>query len=326
VSLGELALTGGDNSAAERYFERAVGVDSRRPEVHALRGINWIALNDYDSARESFDAALALDNLQPLALAGQAWTTYRTGDSEKSITQFAELNDARRSKPENDPFRVFARAQMARIQEHESKVVWTDQFQRLQLKNEWEVEEAAGPLVVLADGTARIEGTFDQNGATRVYRQYAAGDFVAIELDVTVPSDCNAKVGLFVSKEKRLANGQNQAESKFGIARRRDGGLVVLLMDTATADEAWEDVPPAGGKSWWPADVPVRVRIEKLGEGNEARGRISIDGIPVREGFKLPRLASSTKEVRVGVFAEGQTGLPAKVILDNVEVTKRIRK
>ena len=141
-----------------------------------------------------------------------------------------------------------------------------------------------------------------------------------------MPSDCNAKVGLFVSKEKRLANGQNQAESKFGIARRRDGGLVVLLMDTATADEAWEDVPPAGGKSWWPADVPVRVRIEKLGEGNEARGRISIDGIPVREGFKLPRLASSTKEVRVGVFAEGQTGLPAKVILDNVEVTKRIRK
>ena len=324
VALGVLAYRSGDHAAAERYFERALAVDHNRAEVHALRGVNSIDAGDLLAARTSFEAGLALDPSHPLARAGQAWTTYRSGDSEKAITQFAELNDERRSQPESDPFRVHAKAQMARIHEHESKVVWSDAFERLQLKNDWDVEEAAGPLVALADGTLRIEGTFNSNGSARVLRQYGGSEFVAIELDVTVPSSCNAKVGLFVSKEKRLGNGQNQAESKFGIARRRDGGLVVLTMDTATADEAWEDVPAAGAP-WWPTDRAVRLRIEKIGEGNEARGRISIDGIPVREGFKLPRLASSTKEVKVGVFAEGQTGLPAKVIIDNVEVTKRIR-
>ncbi len=325
-ALGLLAYRGGEHPAAERYLERALALEPKRTELLALRGFNYVQLGDFALARESFDAALALDPMQPLARAGHAWTTYRGGDAEKARTQYAELNDVRRALPENVPFRVYALGQMARIEEHVTKVVWSDGFERLQLKNDWDVEEAAGPVVSLVDGKAQIDGTFASNGASRLYRSYAAAEFLAVEATLTVPSDSNAKVGLFVSKERRVGSGQSQVQSKFAIARRRDGGLVVLLMDAATADEAWIDIPSVGGKSWWPTDRPVRVRIERIGEGNDATGRISIDGIAVREGFKLPRLAATTQDVRVGVFVEGQSGLKGRAMVDDVEVTRRTRK
>jgi tetratricopeptide (TPR) repeat protein len=326
VGLGQLAQRSGDHAAAERYFERALSIEPRRADVLALRGLNLVQLGDLGAARDSFEAALALDSLQPLARVGQAWTTYRGGDADKSRTQFAELNDVRRSLPESDPFRVYALAQMARIEDHTSKVVWSDTFERLALKNEWEVEEAAGPTAQVVDGALHLEGTFNQNGAARVFRTYAAAEFLAFELDITAPSDSNAKVGVFVSKERRGVGGQTQVQSKFALARRRDGGLVVLLMDAATAEENWLDVPSVGGQPWWPAGKSIRVRFERIGEGNEATGRLSIDGIPVREGFKLPRLAASTQDVRVGVFLESQSGLTGKVVVDNVDVTRRTRK
>jgi hypothetical protein len=131
---------------------------------------------------------------------------------------------------------------------------------------------------------------------------------------------------VFVASEKRIGGQQIQTKGKVAVARRKDnGGLVVLAMDVATADENWEDVPEVGGKPWWPVDRPVRVRIERLGDGSESIGRLSIDGIPVREGIRLQRIGSSTNPVEVGVAVEGQTGLPADVVVDNVEVVYRIK-
>ena len=228
--------------------------------------------------------------------------------------------------PETDGFRVYALAQMARIQEHESKVLWTDRFERRRLMNNWDVEEAVGPLVTLADGSVRISGNFTTNGKTRVLRKYGPQDFVSIEMDVTIQPSCNAKVGVFVAKERRVSAAQTQVQGAISIARRRDGGLVVLAMDTATADENWEDVAEAGGRPWWPTDRPVRVRIERTGEGSASIARMTIDGIAVREGIRLQRLAASTNDLTVGVFVEGQTGLPAEVVVDNVEVVYKLRR
>lgn len=327
VALGELGLRSGDFTSAERYFERAVALAPQRSEIHALRALNRLALGERDAAKDSYDAALNLDATHPLARCVQAWHTYRSGDSQKAITQFAELNDVRRALPESDPFRVYAKAQMERIAEHESKFQWSDAFERLQLKNGWETEESAGPLINLSEGQLRIDGVFNTNGVVRVLQEYNPAEFVSFEADVTIAPDCNAKVGVFLAKERRAgAGGVQQTQSKIGIARRRDGGLVVLVMDTATADEAWLDVP-AQGEPWWPLGQPVRLRIERLGEGNESTGRLLINGVPVREGFKLPRMsAPSGANVKVGVFVEGQTGLPAKVSVDNVDVVRRIKR
>jgi hypothetical protein len=96
-------------------------------------------------------------------------------------------------------------------------------------------------------------------------------------------------------------------------------------MDVAQADPEWTDIPPLPGEGgWWPAGRPVRVRIERVGEGSEATARVFIGGLPVREGIELRRLSSSSSELKLGVFVEGQTGLPAHVLVDEVEMIYRI--
>jgi tetratricopeptide (TPR) repeat protein len=325
IALGALAHRTGAYEDAERYLERALFLDNTRAEIHALRGWNFVELNDLASARDAFDAALQNDKMQPLARAGQAWTTYLAGDSEKAISLFAELNDVRRSLPENDPYRVYAQAQMDRIKDHESKVIWNDRFERRALMNNWGVDEATGPTVTLVDGAVHIAGNFNTNGAARLHKPYPATDFVSAEMDVTITSKCNARVSVYLSKEKRTG-GQNQIVGKIAVARRRDGGLVVLAMDVATAEENWEDVAEVGGKPWWPLDQPVRLRIERLGEGSDSTVRLSVDGITVREGIRMQRMSSSNSELNIGVAVEGQTGLPADVVVDNVDVVYRIPK
>jgi tetratricopeptide (TPR) repeat protein len=325
IALGALAHKAGAYDDAERYLERALFIDNTRAEIHALRGWNFVELNDLASARDSFDAALKVDPMQPLARAGQAWTTYLAGDSEKAIALLAELNDVRRSLPETDPYRVFAQAQMARIGDHETKVIWSDRFERNKLGNGWATDEASGPTVTVVDGAVHIAGNFNTNGAARLHRPYSATDFVSVEMDVTISSRCNAKVSVYLSKEKRVG-GQNQVLGKIGVARRRDGGLVMLAMDVATAEENWQDVAEVGGKAWWPVDQPVRLRIERMGEGSESTARLSVDGIMVRDGIRLQRMSSSNSDLNVGVAVEGSTGLPAEVVVDNVDVVYRIPK
>jgi tetratricopeptide (TPR) repeat protein len=328
IALAELAVEGGAANDAELYYERALSLEASRAEVWARRGLNLVHLGEAALARDCFARSLAADREQPLALAGSAWLTYLAGDPDKSIAQLAELDDVRRAKPESDPYRRWAKAQMARIQDHLTKVLWTDRFERKTLINGWEAEEAAGPIVTLENGALTIAGQFKSQGATRVWRTYAAPDFVSIEATITLPPDPkqnNSKVGLFVSKERAGRGIAAQTQGKLAIARRRDGVLVVLTADQMTADENWEDVPDAGAP-WWSNGQSVRLKIERTGEGNESTARISIDGIAVREGIRLARLAQTSNELRVGIFCEGQTGLPAAVTVDDVEVVYRERR
>jgi tetratricopeptide (TPR) repeat protein len=324
VEAGRLAFASARHENAELFYERSLSLDDRRAEVHALRGINLLALNDPRRADESFAAALELDSAQPLALVGRAWVSYRSGDSERAITQFAELNDRRRSLPEEDAYRVFAKEQMARIADHGEKELWSDRFERRRLMKGWDTEEAAGPEVFLEEGQMVVRGTFKKNGETRVFRELAAPDFVSIEMSVTVAADNNAKVGVFVAKERRRGGGQVDIQGNVSAAREKSGGFALLTMDTAQADPQWQDVPDVE-TPWWPAGRPVRVRIEKIGEGSDAFGRISVDGILVREGFEVRRLATSSSKLKVGLFVEGQTGLPANVVVDDVEMVYRVK-
>jgi len=326
IALAQLAWKTGEYRPADLYLERALSRDPSRAEVHALRGTGLLQLGDEALAAQSFEAALKLDAGQPLAALGQAWLAYRRGDSELAIRRFAELDDRRRSLPETEPYRAFAQAQMARLRDHESKVVWSDTFERRELRNDWQTEEGVGPLVDLVEGKLHIQGDFRENGRTRVVREYAGPDFVAVELTLLVRSANNARVGLFVSKERRRGAGQVETQGEVAVARRKDGGLVLRLEDRASADPVWEDVPPIEGSPWWPADTPVRLRIEKSGEGSEALGRIVVNGVTVAQGFPMRALSSSSSALRVGVFVEGQTGLPADVMVDDVEVVYRVVK
>ena len=325
AGLGEIAVARGEAGDAEMYFSRALELEPARAELEARRGYNHLTLNDTQRAEACFKRAQALDANEPGARAGLAWCAYRRNDPGRAIELFRELHDARRAQPETDVWRVFALAQIERIDEHIAKEVWEDDFDRQKLTNGWSVEESAGPLFTMSDGVLLLRNRLNKSdGMARVWQEYASNQFVSIEMDVTVSSATRARVGVFVSREK-TQQGTTQVTSQVSVERHPEGGLQVLLMDRTTATPEPTDVAPVGGVPWWPADKAVRLRIERLGEGSDSIGRISVDGIPVADGFTM-RAIATTGNVRFGLFARGDNGQMVDLMIDNVQVVRRIAR
>ena len=76
----------------------------------------------------------------------------------------------------------------------------------------------------------------------------------------------------------------------------------------------------------WKPGVPVTLRIERLGESSDTRIRILVDGFPVLEEEPMANLGKTTMEVKIGVFAEGQTGRKVEVDVDDVEIVHREKR
>ena len=326
VSLGQLALEAGEHADAERYFERAVSIDPDRATVHSRRGLNLLQLGDLRAAEECFQRAMSLVPADPVARAGMAWVLYREGDAGAAIQALADLDDLRRSHPEDDPYRLFAAAQMERIQKHVEKVVWTDPFERRgRLRNNWNVEgEDTGVEVSLLDGTLAFRGAFSKKGELRVFRQLPATDFISIEAEIRVEPRNNARTGIFAVREQAGGRGRERvARTLAGVwlSRHRDGPLQTRLMESADRAAPHEDQ----GFPTWPKAQSVLVRIERVGEGNTATGRMVVDGFTVLEGFPMKNLASTTSSLAFGIFVEGETGRWADVRVEKVEVV-HVRK
>jgi hypothetical protein len=50
-----------------------------------------------------------------------------------------------------------------------------------------------------------------------------------------------------------------------------------------------------------------------------------LDGVPVLSGRALSSLGRGNAPLKVGVFAEGDSGRQVELTLDDVEITRRIR-
>jgi tetratricopeptide (TPR) repeat protein len=326
VALGDLSARRGEREPAERYFERALMLEPTRAEVHALRGWNLLFSGDVRGAQDAFKQGATQSPGDASSGLGLAWCTYRSNAVEATLQQFADVEDSRRGAPEDDLLRAYARRQIERVSDHASKVIWADRFERRVLRNDWVTEEAAGPTVSIVDGELVLRGNFDENGATRVWRVWQPTLFYALDIDVLISGESKTRVGVFLAKERAIRAGGVQTLGKIAVARHMEGGLQVLTQDRSDNQENWIDVAPVGGVPWWPTDKVVHIHIERVGEGSDAMGRITVDGITVAEGFRMTALASTNQDLRVGVFAEGATGRPARVVIDNVEVVYRTTK
>lgn len=320
AAMGEIHHLLGNHEVAERYLEAALTLDPGFAPVHALRGQNQLRLRRLKEAEESFQRALALDRLDPTARGGLAWCAYLLGEPVEAQTLFRELDDARRDKPEQDPYRAWARRQIERIGEHEQKVVWTDRFDRQQLMNNWLIEEAAGPKVNLKEGAVWIEGAFVGQGRSRLKRVYNPGNFVSFEARVRVGAGGRVRAGIFAAIE-RTQRGQNEVRSEVSLSRHPDGMIQTRFVRGGETDLAYADVPVLE----WPADRPVVLRIERYGESSETRFRLSFDGIPVAEDVRMPTMGGTTGDLWVGFFVEGEPGHSVNAEVDDVQVVERRR-
>lgn len=321
VALAELAYRGGAHDDAERYYERAVALDPQRSAVRARRGLNYLQLGELQLARSSFEGALQADPENGLARAGLAWCAYREGDTERARQLYAELDDLFRNRAEDDPFRVFAREQMERVEEHLNKEQWTDRFERRSLRRGWHPDEMASPTISLVDGQMVMRGTFERDGRVRAFQTLAAPRFVSLEAVLTVGPENNARVGIFVAKERQLRGGGSEATSEIAVGRHRDGPVQVKVRENSSSEAAWVDLEFPE----WPVGQPVRVRIEREGEGSSTTGRLLVDDFTVLEGAALRSLFASTSDLRFGIFVEGSSGRQADLAVDVVDVVRTIR-
>ena len=318
--MGRLARDSGDHTAAERYFERALGVDGGRADIHVLRGLNLLETGQLVPARQELEAALALMFENPTAQNGLAWCLYLEGDSGEALTALAELDDSRRAFPEDDAHRLWAQSQIERITDHEDKEVWTDGFDRRpgRIGNGWKTEEGRGPEGSLKDGSVVVSGRLTDKGRTRIFQVLPASQFVSAELEVTVSGGSRARVGLFVSREM-YRRGQTEVQSEATVSRHPQGPVQVRLVKKGERDLPHIDVPAIP----WEAGKPVRLRLERYGEASDTRVRILVDGIPVVDDAPMPTLGRATTELKFGLFVEGEVGRTVSVSLDNVEVVRR---
>jgi len=322
AAMGELEFRRGNHEDAERYFERALTVDGGLVRVHDLRGVNLLELDRVPEATEAFEAALVIDSDLPSALAGAAWCSYRRGDADEAIIRLRELDDNRRDLSADDPFRVYAQGQIERLTDHLEKVSWTDRFERRSLRNNWTVEESAGPTVALVEGEVLLSGVFKERGRSRLWQVKPAGDFVALEARLTVRSGNSARAGIFVSRE-RTRRAQTRIESEITLSRHPlEGVPQVQILSRAGGAPEYVSAPAFD----WPVGEAVTLRVERIGESGAGLLRILLDGFPILDEQHIQALGSTTTELRIGVFVEGDAGREADVIVDDVEIVYRERR
>jgi hypothetical protein len=203
------------------------------------------------------------------------------GEVDEALTRLRELDDSRRALPESDPHRVWARAQIARIQDHVEKVAWTDRFDRTDLRMGWERDERPGPQVSIHDGVVTLAGVFKQDGRARLWEVRGASAFVAFEARLTIHSGSTARVGIFVSRETARA-GETQVEAEVTLSRHPEAGANTI--QTRVMKRGEEELPYTDVAGFeWKLDTPVLVRIERVGESSDTRVR------PPRRRLPRPR-------------------------------------
>ena len=323
AALGRLEMQTGDNEAAERYLERSVGIDGRLASAHTLRGLNALQMDRPEVARDHFDQALALDGTDPVANLGRGWCEYALGDPTEAKTLLREFEDSRRSLSEEDVYRVYANEQIANIDDWQEKVAWTDRFERQDLRNGWTTDEIASTRIDMVEGHVLLGGNFDKVGRTRLKRFFTSGDFVSLEAKLTVRADNTVRVGLFVALEQRRgARAGNQTSAEVTLSRHPQEKVVQYRsMRRGREDDPYidSDVMP------WADGQPVTLRLERYGESAKTAFRVLVDGVPIAERVPMPALGATTREIVVGIFAEGESGRRVNLEVDDVEIVKRER-
>jgi len=319
VALGEVAFRLGRFEDADRYLDRALALAGDRAEVRSLRGLVLLRLGAVAEAREQFQAALGAAPEDPVALAGVAWCTYLSEDPQEALILLANLDEARRALPEDDPYRLWSRAQIERVQDHLEKEAWTDGFNRKRLGNDWLTREGDGIEVTLDldEGAVRVAGSFAQGRAASVYREFPANAFVSIEASVWVSAASNARAGLFIARERQRRD-EYETTDEVSVSRQKEGSLQVRFQRSGN-EPTVTDMEQVFPTSQW-----VRLRIERTGESSDSAVTVSMQGIPLIEGLSMPSLGrGSTNALLVGLFVEGEAGRQVDARMDDVEIVYR---
>jgi hypothetical protein len=135
------------------------------------------------------------------------------------------------------------------------------------------------------------------------------------------PDANQTNVTVFVQQEERSqSQGKMNVTFEVSITRERkrlDGTAPIVFRYRDR-----EETPPAKEIAFnWPADRPVRVRIERNDDDNNPRGRIWLDNEMVASDIKFPRGAPGS--FLVGLSADAETARSCSLGFDNVRIVRK---
>ena len=93
---GALCATYGNDSAAIKYFQKAISLDPQRSDAYFEQGISYGQLSNFSKAVELVNKAIEMDPHNGLYYYGRARVYLLADDKEKSLKDFktaAELDD-----------------------------------------------------------------------------------------------------------------------------------------------------------------------------------------------------------------------------------------
>src|SRR5262249_4680888 len=150
-----------------------------------------------------------------------------------------------------DAWKVWSKAQIARLQEHLQKVEWRDTFNRKRLANGWETNESDGVGASGVGGAAQLSGGFRKEGQGRIYRKLDGGVCVSFEADLWIDSKkANARLGIFAARERA---GSSEAQRKFAeaaVLRHKEGNVQLRFVKEGQATDLRDMQQPFPTERW----------------------------------------------------------------------------
>lgn len=312
--LGRTLLLADAPKDARLYLDELV---RRRPDsagAHALLAVACLADRDYEAARASADAALSREDELPVAMVARAFLDYRDG-GEGVYTSIGALDRAAEilSATPDHPLANYARTYRAEIEDNRSKARWTDGFNRLQIKRDWEVNQRHGVQVRLADGRIHFEGTQRPRNEelTFIEREMEFRQVVRLEARLRAPLGEKARVGISLTLRRKRGEDELQGGLLFGRTTR--GELAYKVVERGDEGD-WTVLSES-----WPRDEWVSLVIENH-DVKEGHFRLLVNGEEVARDIEVRALRKPRSPVRVGAFGTAGIGTKWTLDIDDVDV------
>jgi len=287
-----------------------------RADLPVLAALHLLRLRRVSAARAQIDLALGKDENDPTALALEAVILYQSGGEEevlRSLDSFQRAATAAESRGDAVTA-AFARELRTAIEENRSKVRWTDDFNRRQIKRDWIVTERYGIRVQPEADRIHFHGVQNQDAkVTSLARDFPHRRLVSFQADLEMRVQDKASFGLMVARVQR-----DEIRDGLFFGRDADGALQYTVVRTRSGSDAQgESVSIDGAR--WPAGT-VRLGVELL-DLKEGRYRLLVDGEPLTE-IQVPGLKNAPS-VQLGVYGRAGIGARWEAWVDDADVVMR---
>jgi hypothetical protein len=127
----------------------------------------------------------------------------------------------------------------------------------------------------------------------------------------------DALVGIFAARERQRRD-DSEILAEASVARHKEGNVQLRFPAHGPARGAARHAPELPARAMGAAQARAHGRV-----GRRAV-TLYMDGIPLMERVSMPSLVQTNSPLLVGLFAEGATGRPVDVRMDNVAIVTRV--